>query len=89
VNETLLETIVNHTPAGTSTFTALHYGQEVTSHGFHKYDLGKVRNRRVYGQPDPPEYDPGVDDVPISLYWGQGDLMATPDVRRFIWETFF
>ena len=31
MNETLLDTIVHHTPAGTSTFTVLQYAQEVTS----------------------------------------------------------
>ena len=31
LNETLLDTIVHHTPAGASTFTILHYAQEVTS----------------------------------------------------------
>ncbi len=29
VNETLLETIVQHTPAGTSTYTVLQYAQEI------------------------------------------------------------
>ena len=31
LNETLLETIVHHTPAGASTTTILQYAQEVTS----------------------------------------------------------
>ena len=30
-NDTLMGTIVHHTPAGTSTFTVLQYAQEVTS----------------------------------------------------------
>ena len=31
LNETLLDTIVHHTPAGASTFTILQYAQEVSS----------------------------------------------------------
>jgi lysosomal acid lipase/cholesteryl ester hydrolase len=31
LNKTLLETIMHHTPAGASSTTILHYGQEVNS----------------------------------------------------------
>jgi hypothetical protein len=55
VNETLLDTIVHHTPAGTSTFTVLQYAQEVTSgkklifvlHKYKSYFRGKISWQRI------------------------------------------
>ena len=79
MNETLLPTIVSHTPAGASTHTILHYGQEVTSGDFAAYDHGKD-NLDIYGTIDPPLYLPQKVTVPISLYWSLNDWMAAPTV---------
>jgi lysosomal acid lipase/cholesteryl ester hydrolase len=46
-NDTLLPTIMYHTPAGASTKQIVHYGQEVNSANFAMYDLGKEENQQV------------------------------------------
>eukprot|EP00095_Tigriopus_kingsejongensis_P005003 maker-scaffold139_size317827-snap-gene-0.14 protein:Tk05003 transcript:maker-scaffold139_size317827-snap-gene-0.14-mRNA-1 annotation:"lipase 3" len=85
VNETLLDTIVHHTPAGASTFTVVHYAQEVNSGGFHAYDHGKKDNMNIYGTEQPPPYQLELMNVPISLYWSQNDWLAQPsDVLSLI-----
>ena len=80
VNETLLDTIVHHTPAGASTFTLLQYAQEVTSGGFNHYDLGGDMNEEYYGQRDVPPYYLENVNIPVSLYWSQNDWLAQPAV---------
>ncbi len=78
MNETLLEDIVRHTPAGSSTYTVLHYGQEVSG-GFHKYDLDD-KNQECYGVDYAPVYYPQNVTMPVALYWGQNDWLADPSV---------
>ncbi|TRY73442.1 hypothetical protein TCAL_06993 [Tigriopus californicus] len=78
VNETLLDTIIHHTPAGASTFTVIHYAQEVNSGGFNAYDFGKEDNQEIYGSDHPPPYSLADVTVPVSLYWGQNDWLAQP-----------
>jgi len=86
-NDTLMSTIVHHTPAGTSTFTVLQYGQEVGTGGFHAYDYGNNNDEHYtnFGPHGPPEYDPATFTVPLSLYWSQNDWLAEPsDVLRLV-----
>ena len=82
LNETLLPTILHHTPAGASTFQLIHYGQEYSSAKFSRYDFGR-KNPDHYGPgvTEPPIYDPTTITVPLSLYWSQNDWLADPYVR--------
>jgi lysosomal acid lipase/cholesteryl ester hydrolase len=83
MNETLLPTIMMHTPAGASTKQIIHYGQEVIPANFARYDFGNEDNMQIYGQVDPPHYDIGLVDVPVSLYWSDNDWLAeVGDVKR-------
>ncbi len=82
MNETLLERITYHTPAGTSTYTVVQYAQEVAG-GFHKYDTYE-NNMDNYGVDTPPEYYPANSNVPVSIYWGQNDWLADPSVSYHI-----
>ena len=82
MNATLLDTITHHTPAGASTFTFLHYGQEVNSGGFHAFDYGEQVNLEKYGTKQPPSYDLGKVTCPTVLYYGDNDWLAQ-DVVRF------
>ena len=50
------------------------------SGGFHKYDLGSRKNEDAYGTVEAPTYFPENVNVPVSLYWGQNDWLATPAV---------
>ena len=79
LNETLLETIMHHTPAGASTHTILHYGQECYTGGFMNYDH-QGDNVEYYGQPNTPPYDLSKVTVPTSIYWGQNDWFTVAEV---------
>ena len=79
VNRTLLETIMHHTPAGSSTNSFVHFAQEINSKKFRAFDYGN-ENSDIYGQDTPPEYDLTQVNVPIGLYWGENDWLAHPSV---------
>jgi len=85
MNETLIPTIISHTPAGASWKQIIQYGQEVTSGGFNMYDFGEEENMQIYGQPEPlPWYVEEV-KVPVSTYWGANDwLAAEADYTRML-----
>lgn len=78
LNKTLLETIMHHTPAGASSTTILHYGQEVNSKGFHGYDWGSKAENFQHHKGEVPVYR--LEDVttPTALYWGDNDWLAAP-----------
>jgi len=85
VNETMMETIFQHTPAGTSTNTIIHYAQGIQSGKFAHFDLGKNGNIKKYGQETPPEFSIEAMHVPIASYWSQDDWMAQPpDLFRYM-----
>ena len=86
VNRTLLETIMHHTPAGSSTNSFVHFAQEINSKKFSAFDYGN-ENSDIYGQDTPPEYDLTQVNVPIGLYWGENDWLAHPSVS-FIKKSF-
>ena len=46
---------------------------------FAAYDHGKD-NMDIYGTIDPPLYLPQKVTVPVSLYWGLNDWLASPTV---------
>jgi len=82
-NLTLVDTIVHHTPAGSSSKTLVHYAQEMASDKFCRYDFGPEKNLEVYGQEEPPEYDVTQITAPVALYWSDNDWLAEPvDVMR-------
>jgi len=85
LNETMLETITHHTPAGTSTSTVVHYVQEIKSKKFAHYDFGKKGNNEAYGQDHPPEFSIEAVKIPVASYWSQNDWLAEPqDVLRYL-----
>ncbi|KAJ8972574.1 hypothetical protein NQ314_000101 [Rhamnusium bicolor] len=54
-----------------------HYVQIFQSGKFQNYDHGKKKNLEVYGQPHPPAYNLSKVEVPVSLYVGENDWLAT------------
>jgi lysosomal acid lipase/cholesteryl ester hydrolase len=76
LNRTMLETITHHTPAGASTNTILHYGQEVNTGRFQHYDHGKAENLDIYGQENPPKYHIDALTVPVAAFWSLNDWLA-------------
>ncbi|XP_033217874.1 lipase 3-like [Belonocnema kinseyi] len=82
-NMTLLPVILAHTPAGTSTKSLTHFAQEVISDRFRPYDYGMLRNIRIYNSTVPPDYDLSKIEIPIALFYGDNDWLAsTADVDR-------
>ena len=80
LNLTLIPAIGHHTPAGTSAYTIIHYGQEINSNGFHAFDYGKDGNEEIYGQTDPPEYEIEKITAPVAVYWADNDWLAQREV---------
>ena len=66
----MLDTIVHHTPTGASTYTILHYAQEVNTAKFSHFDYGESENMKIYGQKSAPDYDLAKVTAPIALYFG-------------------
>ncbi|KAL0110379.1 hypothetical protein PUN28_013789 [Cardiocondyla obscurior] len=92
-NATLLPTILQHTPAGSSTKQVLHYSQliktgfVITSGKFRQYDYSWFANLLKYGSLSPPDYDLGKIKVPISLHYGTNDwLLDVKDVDKLYKE---
>jgi len=82
-NETLLDTILHHSPAGTSARAVVHYAQEINSGRFSRYDHGKDNNLEIYGTHPPPAYELSKVTFPVAAYWGDNDWLAGPeDVQR-------
>lgn len=78
LNNTRIPVYIAHTPAGTSTQNIIHFGQQVNSKKYAKYDFGKTGNINHYGTAEPPEYDLSKVNVPTYLYWGVNDWLADP-----------
>jgi len=76
---------VSHTPAGSSTQSIAHYGQEVNDGKFQMFDYGVIQNAKRYGQDRPPVYDLTQIEVPTYLFYGDSDWLADPkDVEALI-----
>merc|ERR1719341_187728 len=78
MNDTLLDTIMHHTPAGASTHSLLQYGQLKATGGFHGYDWGSDKLNFQHHNGPVPDYDLGAVKTPVALYWGDNDWFAMP-----------
>jgi len=80
-NAAELPLITAHTPAGTSTYTPIHYLQEYLAVGaqrFQRMDWGPDGNMAAYGTPTPPAYNLTAVAAPVVLFFGDNDWLATP-----------
>lgn len=77
MNSSRIPVYVSHSPSGTSAMDVVHFGQLVNSKKFQKFDFGEKENRKRYGTDHPPEYNPALVDVPVTLYVGEEDWLAT------------
>lgn len=48
---------------------------------FQEFDYGPIKNMERYGQSEPPNYNLKNITVPVSLYYGMGDLIVSPEVN--------
>ena len=82
--QTLVPYILGHEPGGTSARTVWHYGQEINSGKFCKFDHNSMfTNWLAYKSFSPPEYDLKKVDVPVALIWSDNDWLADPKVNIF------
>ncbi|XP_047991950.1 gastric triacylglycerol lipase-like [Leguminivora glycinivorella] len=70
-------------PAGTSVQNMIRFSQSCRSKKFVKFSYGTEKNMKVYGSPDPPEYNLTAADLPILLMVGRNDAIV--DVRDVKW----
>lgn len=66
-------------PAGSSIDQLLHFGQEVKSGHFRRFDHGHAGNIIHYKRPTPPDYNLSNVQVPVGLYYAQDDWLS--DIR--------
>ena len=85
LNVTLLPEIAKIWPAGASTKMVAHYGKNVRSGKFSKFDFGPAENLEVYGQEEPPEYKLEKVTVPVATYRGLNDMATPEEVSIYIW----
>jgi len=67
-----------HTPAGTSVKDMLHFSQNHETGKFQMYDYGWNGNMHKYMQPYPPAFNIAKMNVPLALFSGTDDWLATP-----------
>lgn len=74
---------MGHFPAGTSAKLAVHFAQFILKDSFGQYDYGPNMNMHHYNSTVPPTYDLKSIQVPITLIYGENDILTTTeDVMR-------
>ena len=74
--------ILSHDPAGASTKTLIHFGQEIESGKFRQFDYGREKNLLIYNATEPPDYNLTNIKVPIGLFYADNDWLADSLVSR-------
>jgi len=49
---------------------------------FDQYDYGRALNMQHYNSTEPPSYNLKSIQVPITLIYGENDILAVPEVRN-------
>jgi pimeloyl-ACP methyl ester carboxylesterase len=82
-----LETMLGHSPAGSTVQQIDHFRQLVCSGNFQKYDYGKEKNLSVYGEEIAPHYDLSqLHHFPIALFCGREDLLSSTEDYTWLSE---
>jgi len=86
LNTTRLPVYMAHSPSGTSTRLIIHLGQMINSGKFRAFDFGsKKKNQEHYHQDTPIEYDVTKIDVPVQIFAGTKDWLASEkDVQELV-----
>jgi len=80
MNATMMSTVASHIPAGTSSYTIIHYAQEIKSGNFEGMDWGDDdRNMQHHGSTTPPTYNLKDVNTKVALFWGDNDWLAQPE----------
>lgn len=74
-------------PSGSSLKSIMHLVQLYRNKRFCAYDEGPEKNKEIYGQETPIEYNlKKVDDFPCVILYGKKDLLAQPDDVEWVIE---
>ncbi|CAH1378793.1 unnamed protein product [Tenebrio molitor] len=74
-------------PSGVSIYALKQYLQIAQSKKFQKFDYGKRKNQKIYGQSEPPTYALSNINVPARLLYGTRDsLFSSQNVDRLFKE---
>ncbi|NWV66023.1 LIPM Lipase, partial [Malurus elegans] len=85
INTSRIDTIVGHSPAGTSVQNIMHWRQLVHEDQFRAYDYGPKENMKKYNQTAPPEYKIEEIKIPTAIWSGGQDTFADPkDTARLL-----
>lgn len=83
MNKTRFPLYMANNPAGSSVRNMYHFAQIIRDNRLQMFDWGRLMNKRIYGQKQPPQYDLTRVTAPVALYWSAGDVLARPmDVRH-------
>eukprot|EP00727_Mastigamoeba_balamuthi_P010336 m51a1_g5925 putative lysosomal acid lipase cholesteryl ester hydrolase-like (383) ;mRNA; f:68861-70297 len=78
-NRSRFEVYYSHAPCGTSVHNMVHWMQSVDTNQFQRYDWHLMsKNIAKYGSATPIPYDLSSVPMPIALYAGSRDVLATP-----------
>ncbi|XP_077486425.1 gastric triacylglycerol lipase-like [Amblyomma americanum] len=78
MNMTRFPLYMANSPSGSSVRNMYHYAELIRDDRFQKFDWGRRKNMKVYGQKRPPQYDLSKVTAPVALYWSDGDVLVTP-----------
>uniref|UniRef100_A0A6P4EIW9 Lipase 3 n=1 Tax=Drosophila rhopaloa TaxID=1041015 RepID=A0A6P4EIW9_DRORH len=83
-NTSLVPLFTGHAFSGSSLKSVVHYGQQIHSGGFFKYDYDNAwENRRRHGADTPPQYNVANVDCKVALYYSKNDRLTSDiDVVR-------
>lgn len=78
VNQAQMDLYFKHFNAGSSLRNLDHMGQLMRTGKFQRFDYGVATNLQVYGTASPPLYP--IEDIyiPIAMFVGKYDTLATP-----------
>jgi len=84
-NSSSLQILLETHPAGASSNQGIHYIQLQKSFKFRQFDYGVQKNRKIYQQDTPPDYDLSQITAPTYLYSSANDILCVPkDVDRLV-----
>lgn len=73
-----MQNLIETHPGGCSSNQGIHYLQLWASHEFRQYDWGTKKNRELYGQDLPPDYDLSKITAKTHSYSSQNDALCDP-----------
>ena len=74
-------------PSGQTYRASVYYSQSINgSYRFNLYDYGRFKNKKVYGQNEPPVVPLDAFDLPTALQSGLLDHLAAPEDVAWLTE---